>query len=189
MSPLHWWKLNSKSFLTLGSSSWPHHSKSVSSSLRTNVDCTTYFETVFIILYYCHIAVITWDPWRQGLYLKLLTAYSSTAVPYTEKERPRWRSGKESACKQEWKWSRSVQASPSMGFSRQEYRSGLPWVQSLGREDTLEEEMAVHSSILAWEIPWTEEPGRLQSMGSQRVRQASEHAHTCILRKHSIIIW
>ena len=42
-------------------------------------------------------------------------------------------------------------------------------VQSLGREDPLGKEMAVHSSILAWEIPWTEEPGRLQSMGSQRV--------------------
>ena len=43
-------------------------------------------------------------------------------------------------------------------------------VRSLGREDALEEEMATHSSILAWEIPWTEEPGGLQSMGSQRVR-------------------
>ena len=42
-------------------------------------------------------------------------------------------------------------------------------VQSLGREDPLEKEMAAHSSILAWKIPWTEEPGRLQSMGSQRV--------------------
>ena len=44
------------------------------------------------------------------------------------------------------------------------------WVQSLGWEDPLENEMAIHSSILAWKIPWTEEPGRLQSMGSQRVR-------------------
>ena len=43
------------------------------------------------------------------------------------------------------------------------------WVQSLGREDPLEKEMATHSSILAWRIPWTEEPGGLQSMGSQRV--------------------
>ena len=43
-------------------------------------------------------------------------------------------------------------------------------VQSLGREDLLEEEMATHSSILAWRIPWTEEPGRLQFMGSQRVK-------------------
>ena len=44
------------------------------------------------------------------------------------------------------------------------------WVQSLGREDSLEKEMATHSSTLAWKIPWMEEPGRLQSMGSQRVR-------------------
>ena len=44
------------------------------------------------------------------------------------------------------------------------------WVQSLGREDPLEEGMAAHSSILAWRIPWTEEPGGLQSMGLQRVR-------------------
>ena len=43
------------------------------------------------------------------------------------------------------------------------------WVQSLGREDPLEQEMAIHSNILAWKIPWTEEPGRQQSMGSQRV--------------------
>ena len=43
------------------------------------------------------------------------------------------------------------------------------WVQSLGREDLLEKEMAIHSSILAWKIPWMEEPGRLQSMGLQRV--------------------
>jgi len=43
------------------------------------------------------------------------------------------------------------------------------WVQSLGREDPLEKEMATHSSILACRTPWTEEPGGLQSMGSQRV--------------------
>ena len=43
------------------------------------------------------------------------------------------------------------------------------WVRSLGREDPLEEEMTTYSNILAWEIPWTEEPGGLQSMGSQRV--------------------
>ena len=93
-----------------------------------------------------------------------------------------------------------------MGFSRQEYWSGVPlpspgdlpnpeikpWsptsqadylpseppgmpamqetcVRSLGREDPLEKEMATHSSTLAWKIPWMEEPGRLQSMGLQRV--------------------
>ena len=43
------------------------------------------------------------------------------------------------------------------------------WVRSLGLEDPLEKGMATHSSILAWRIPWTEEPGGLQSMGSQRV--------------------
>ena len=43
-------------------------------------------------------------------------------------------------------------------------------VRSLGQEDPLEKEMATHSSILAWRIPWTEEPGRLQSMGLQTVR-------------------
>ena len=43
-------------------------------------------------------------------------------------------------------------------------------IQSLDQEDSLEKEMTTHSSILAWELPWTEEPGRLQSMGSQRVR-------------------
>ena len=47
------------------------------------------------------------------------------------------------------------------------------------RRDPLEEEMAAHSSILAWRIPWTEEPGRLQSLGSQRVRHNwSDLAHT-----------
>ena len=44
------------------------------------------------------------------------------------------------------------------------------WVQSLGQKDPLEKEMATHSSMLAWRIPWTEEPGGLQSMRSQRVR-------------------
>ena len=43
------------------------------------------------------------------------------------------------------------------------------WVQPLGQEDLLEKEMATHSSMLAWKIPWMEEPGGLQSMGSQRV--------------------
>ena len=53
-------------------------------------------------------------------------------------------------------------------------------LQSLGGEEPLEEEMATHSSILAWEIQWTKESGGLQSMGSQKVRSdgAIEHAHT-----------
>ena len=48
------------------------------------------------------------------------------------------------------------------------------WVRSLGWEDPLEEEMATHSSVVAWRIPWTEEPGGLQAMGLQRVRQLSD---------------
>ena len=44
------------------------------------------------------------------------------------------------------------------------------WARSLGREDPLEKEMATHPSVLAWRIPWTEEPGELQSLGSQRAR-------------------
>ena len=52
------------------------------------------------------------------------------------------------------------------------------WVRSLGWEDPLEEEMATHSSILAWRIPWTEEPGGLQSMGSQRVRHDWANTHS-----------
>ena len=55
------------------------------------------------------------------------------------------------------------------------------WVQFLGWEDPLEEEMATHFSILPWRIPWTEKPGGLQSMGSQRVktrlRQLNIYAH------------
>ena len=99
-------------------------------------------------------------------------------------------------------WTAAYQAPSSMGFSRQEYWSGVPlpspgdlpnpgieplspafqadaltsepavketWVQSLSREDLLEKEMATHSSILSWRIPWTEEPGRLQSIRSQRI--------------------
>ena len=58
---------------------------------------------------------------------------------------PTWLSGKESACS-----------------------AGDEWAPSLGRGDSLEEEMATHSSMLAWEIPWTGEPGGLESMGSQK---------------------
>ena len=54
--------------------------------------------------------------------------------------------------------------------SEQREQSGAAWVRSLGREDPLEEGVATHSSILALEIPWTEEPGGLRSIGSHRVR-------------------
>ena len=50
------------------------------------------------------------------------------------------------------------------------------WVQPLGQDDPLKEEMATYSSILAWRIPWTEEPGRLQSWG-RKEQDMTEHAH------------
>ena len=74
---------------------------------------------------------------------------------------------------------------PLWGFSGGSVVKGLPavqkkqemQVQSLHQEDSLEEEMATHTSILAWRISWAEEPGRLQSMGSQRdMTKATEHA-------------
>ena len=52
------------------------------------------------------------------------------------------------------------------------------WVRFLGREDTLEKEMATHSSIFAWKIPWTEDPDGLQSMGLPRIRQDCACIHT-----------
>ena len=62
-------------------------------------------------------------------------------------------------------------------------------VGSLGWEGPLEEEMATHFSILAWRIPWTEEPRRLQSMGLQRVGRnlVTKHSHLCNLYNHCII--
>ena len=52
------------------------------------------------------------------------------------------------------------------------------WVQSLGQEDPLKREMATHSSVLAWKIPWMEEPGRLPLMGSQRIGQTEQLSHS-----------
>ena len=54
------------------------------------------------------------------------------------------------------------------------------WVQSLGRDDPLEKGKVTHSSILAWRIPWAEEPGGLQSKRSQTVRWTEATAHTCV---------
>ena len=53
------------------------------------------------------------------------------------------------------------------------------WVHSLGQEDLLEEEMAIHSSILAWEILWTEEPAGLQPVGLERAGHDSTQVHRC----------
>ena len=63
------------------------------------------------------------------------------------------------------------------------------WVQFLGQEVPLEKEMATHSSILAWRIPWTEEPGRLQSMGSQRVgHNLAPSFFLCSIARESVTI-
>ena len=59
-------------------------------------------------------------------------------------------------------------------------------VQSMGWEDPLEEEMVTHSGILAWRIPWTEEPGGLQSMGSQRFRLDSAAAAAAQTRRYRL---
>ena len=69
-------------------------------------------------------------------------------------------------------WNKSIVPKASLVAQRLKCLPSMweTWVQSLGREDPLEKETATHSSILAWRIPWTEEPGRLQPMGSQRVR-------------------
>ena len=61
------------------------------------------------------------------------------------------------------------------------------WIQSLGWEDGLEKEMATHSSTLAWKIPWTEKPGRLQYMGSQSQTQLSDFTFTfCFSYKFAV---
>ena len=55
------------------------------------------------------------------------------------------------------------------------------WIQSLGQEDPLEKEMATHSSILAWEIPWIEEPDGLEPMGLQRAGPDITHTHMSVI--------
>ena len=62
------------------------------------------------------------------------------------------------------------------------------WVRALGWEDPLEKEMATHSNTLAWKIPWTEEPGRLQSMGSQSRPQLSDFTLYFILFQNLYLI-
>ena len=61
------------------------------------------------------------------------------------------------------------------------------WIPSVGWEDPLEKEMAIHSSILACKIPWTEEPGGLQSIGSQRVGHSRACAHTHVILYASVL--
>ena len=67
-----------------------------------------------------------------------------------------------------------------------------PWVQSLGQEDPLEKEMATHSSTVAWRIPWTEESGRLQSMGlqvSDTTERLNPHQQAfCVYTNTSVLV-
>ena len=79
-------------------------------------------------------------------------------------------------------WSNSTLAKtqcqrPGFADSQSFLGDSVVWVWSVGQKDPLKEEMTTHSSILAWKIPWTEEAGRPQSSGSQRVRH--DWAHTC----------
>ena len=106
-----------------------------------------------------------WETWVQSLgredpLEKEMATHSSILawrIPWTEKP------GHLYSSKQIFRASLVAQVVKRLPTMRE------TWVQSLGREDPLEKEMATHSSILAWRIPWTEEPGRLQSTGSQRV--------------------
>ena len=93
---------------------------------------------------------------HQNKYIK-----THTQRTYSTMVLPRWHRGKESTC--QWQGMQET------------------LVSSPGQEDPLEKEMATCFSILAWKIPWTEEPGRLQSMGSPRVRYDWVHIHNWII--------
>ena len=84
---------------------------------------------------------------------------------------PQWLSGRESTCNARDQGSiPGLGKSPGGGHGKPlQYSSLETQVRSLGQEDPLEEKMPTHSSIFAWRIPWTEEPGRLQSIGLQRI--------------------
>ena len=77
---------------------------------------------------------------------------------------------------------------PGGSGSKEPVCNDWDWVWSLGQEDPLEKEMATHSSVLAWRIPWTEEPGRLQSMGSQNVRHNWATKTSLLLSLYSSMI-
>jgi len=62
-------------------------------------------------------------------------------------------------------------------------------IQFLGQKDSLEKEMAIHSTILAWKIPWTEEPGGLQCMEPQRVRHDTAHTHRSLENGGCFYCW
>ena len=128
--------------------------------------------------------------WEDPLEKKM-AAHSSTfawKIPWTE-EPGRLQSVGLQRVGHDWKtWTSLVAQTVKRLSTMQE-----TWVPSLGREDPLEKEMAIYSSTIAWKIPWTEEPGRLQSMGSQRVRHdwatsLSLSLYTIMIRFYILII-
>ena len=140
------------------------------------------------VLIWC-MSLLRKNSWRFTLMICALTCRLSYASGFPDSS-----AGKESACNARDPGSISgLERSPAegIGYPLQcswaslvaQMVKNLPamwetWDLSLGREDPLEESMATHSSILPWRIPWTEEPGGLQSMGSQRVRHdwATKHS-------------
>ena len=128
--------------------------------------------------------------WEDPLEKKM-AAHSSTfawKIPWTE-EPGRLQSVGLQRVGHDWKtWTSLVAQTVKRLSTMQE-----TCVPSLGREDPLEKEMAIYSSTIAWKIPWTEEPGRLQSMGSQRVRHdwatsLSLSLYTIMIRFYILII-
>ena len=108
--------------------------------------------------------------WEDPLEKEMATHSSILAwrIPWTEEpaglqSMGSRRVGQDLATKQQYPYHGPVVKNPPA--------MGETWVRSLGREDPLEKGMATHSSIQAWRIPWTEEPGGLQSMGPRRVRR------------------
>ena len=92
-------------------------------------------------------------------------------------------------CIKHWFWKRSYShVSPVAQMVKRLPTMRETGVQSLGQEDLLEKEMATHSSILAWKIPWMEEPDRLQSMGSQRIGHDWATSHRSLIERWNLIL-
>ena len=132
----------------------------IDKSLKSWFKSVWYIETHFLFIYSLCDALPTWkDLW---LFIKcglLALSWHHPHLPPTHTDVHLWTSG-------------------GSDGKRSPPATRETWIQSLGWEDPLEEGMATHSSILAWRIPWMEQPGGLQSMGSQRVGQDwAQHSH------------